>query len=127
MSLDHRCRFDDLELRLELQSSSQSSRNQTQSLGTFQQIEGAWRGLAYLVFQSETDAMLKIRVMDVSKNELYRHLRQYPNAAWDQSAMFKKIYEEEYGQLGGKPYGMLVGDYTNPILKPQAAAIVKHK
>ena len=45
----------------------------------FQQIEGAWRGLAYLVFQSETDAMLKIRVMDVSKGELYRHLRQYPN------------------------------------------------
>src|SRR6201997_1353488 len=78
----------------------------------FQQIEGAWRGLAYLVFQSETDAMLKIRVMDVSKNELYRHLRQYPNAAWDQSAMFKKVYEEEFGQLGGQPYGCLIGDYS---------------
>ena len=47
----------------------------------FQQIESAWRGLKYLVFQSETDAMLKIRVMNVSKNELYRHLRLYPNAA----------------------------------------------
>ena len=78
----------------------------------FQQIEGAWRGLAYLVFQSETDAMLKIRVMDVSKSELYRHLRQYPNAAWDQSAMFKKVYEEEFGQLGGQPYGCLIGDYS---------------
>src|SRR5260370_1629767 len=77
----------------------------------FQQIEGAWRGLAYLVFQSETDAMLKIRVMDVSKTELYRHLRQYPNAAWDQSTLFKKIYEEEVGQLGGQPYGCLIGDY----------------
>ena len=78
----------------------------------FQQLEGAWRGLKYLVFQSETDAMLKIRVMNVSKNELYRHLRLYPNAAWDQSPLFKKIYEEEFGQLGGQPYGCLVGDYS---------------
>jgi type VI secretion system protein ImpC len=77
----------------------------------FQQIEGAWRGLAYLIFQSETDAMLKIRVMNISKSELYRHLRQFPNAAWDQSSLFKKIYEEEFGQLGGQPYGCLIGDY----------------
>jgi len=77
----------------------------------FQQVESAWRGLAYLVFQSETDAMLKIRVMNISKNELYRHLRQFPNAAWDQSAVFKKVYEEEFGQLGGQPYGCLIGDY----------------
>jgi type VI secretion system protein ImpC len=77
----------------------------------FQQIESAWRGLKYLVFQSETDAMLKIRVMNVSKSELYRHLRQFPNAAWDQSPLFKKVYEEEFGQLGGQPYGCLVGDY----------------
>jgi len=77
----------------------------------FQQIEGGWRGLAYLIFQSETDAMLKIRVMNISKSELYRHLRQFPNAAWDQSSLFKKIYEEEFGQLGGQPYGCLIGDY----------------
>src|SRR5690349_14278123 len=77
----------------------------------FQQIESAWRGLKYLVFQSETDAMLKIRVMNVGKTELYRHLRQYPNAAWDQSPLFKKTYEEEFGQLGGQPYGCLIGDY----------------
>jgi type VI secretion system protein ImpC len=77
----------------------------------FQKIESAWRGLAYLIFQSETDAMLKIRVLNVSKNELYRHLRQFPNAAWDQSGLFKKIYEEEFGQLGGQPYGCLIGDY----------------
>ncbi|HWO33884.1 MAG TPA: type VI secretion system contractile sheath large subunit [Candidatus Acidoferrum sp.] len=77
----------------------------------FQQIESAWRGLKYLVFQSETDALLKIRVMNVSKSELYRHLRQFPNAAWDQSPLFKKVYEEEFGQLGGQPYGCLVGDY----------------
>src|SRR6516162_112518 len=78
----------------------------------FQQIESAWRGLKYLVYQSETDAMLKIRVMNISKNELYRHLRLYPNAAWDQSPLFKKIYEEEFGQLGGQPYGCLIGDYN---------------
>ncbi|MCC8936303.1 type VI secretion system contractile sheath large subunit [Bradyrhizobium ivorense] len=77
----------------------------------FQQIESAWRGLKYLVFQSETDAMLKIRVLNTSKNELYRHLRQYPNAAWDQSSLFKKVYEEEFGQLGGHPYGCLIGDF----------------
>ena len=78
----------------------------------FQEIEGAWRGLYYLVFNSETDAMLKIRVMNVSKDELYSHLRQYPSAAWDQSPLFKKIYEEEFGQLGGQPYGALIGDYS---------------
>jgi type VI secretion system protein ImpC len=77
----------------------------------FQQIESAWRGLQYLVFNSETDAMLKIRVMNVSKDELYAHLRRYPSAAWDQSPLFKRVYEEEFGQIGGQPYGCLIGDY----------------
>ncbi len=77
----------------------------------FQQLESAWRGLHYLVMNSETDAQLKIRIMNASKQELYRHLRQFPNAAWDQSPLFKRIYEEEFGQLGGQPYGCLVGDY----------------
>jgi type VI secretion system protein ImpC len=77
----------------------------------FQQIESAWRGLHYLVFNSETDSSLKIRVMNVSKNELYRTLRLYPGARWDQSPLFKRIYEHEFGQLGGEPYGCLIGDY----------------
>jgi len=77
----------------------------------FQQIEGAWRGLHHLVFNSETDAQLKIRVMNVSKTELYRNLRLYPGARWDQSPLFKKVYEQEFGQLGGEPYGCLVADY----------------
>src|ERR1700675_3163479 len=51
----------------------------------FQQIESAWRGLSYLIYNSETDASLKIRVMNVSKNELYRNLRLFPDAKWDQS------------------------------------------
>ena len=77
----------------------------------FQQIESAWRGLHYLVFNSETDSMLKIRVMNVSKNELYRNLRLFPGARWDQSPLFKQLYEQEFGQLGGEPFGCLVGDY----------------
>jgi type VI secretion system protein ImpC len=77
----------------------------------FQEMESAWRGLHHLVFNSETDAQLKIRVMNVSKNELYRNLRLYPGARWDQSPLFKKVYEQEFGQLGGEPYGCLVADY----------------
>jgi len=77
----------------------------------FQQLESNWRGLHHLVFNSETDAMLKIRVMNVSKNELFRMFKSYPGARWDQSPLFKKLYEHEFGQLGGQPYGALVGDY----------------
>jgi type VI secretion system protein ImpC len=78
----------------------------------FQQIESAWRGLHYLVFNSETDADLKIRVMNASKNELYRNLRLFPGAKWDQSPLFKQVYEYEFGQLGGQPFGCLIGDYS---------------
>jgi type VI secretion system protein ImpC len=77
----------------------------------FQQIESAWRGLNYLVMNSETDVQLKIRVMNISKNELSKTLKLYPGAKWDQSPLFKKIYEHEFGQLGGEPYGCLIGDY----------------
>ena len=77
----------------------------------FQQLESAWRGLNYLVFNSETDATLKIRVLNVGKMELYRNLKHYPGARWDQSPLFKKIYESEFGTLGGEPYGALVADY----------------
>ena len=57
----------------------------------FQQIESAWRGLNYLANNSETDSTLKLKVMNVSKNELFRDLRNYPDAKWDQSPLFKKI------------------------------------
>ena len=77
----------------------------------FQQIESAWRGLHYIVFNSETDASLKLRVLNVSKQELYKDLRLYPDAKWDQSPLFKAVYEQEFGQLGGHPFGALVGDY----------------
>jgi type VI secretion system protein ImpC len=77
----------------------------------FQQVESAWRGLHYLVSNTETDEMLKIRVLNISKKDLAKTLKKYKGAAWDQSPIFKKIYEQEYGQLGGEPYGALVGDY----------------
>src|SRR5438067_571835 len=75
----------------------------------FQRLEGTWRGMHYLVNQSETGETLKIRVLNVKKQELFKDLERA--VEFDQSNLFKKIYEEEYGQLGGQPYGMLVGDY----------------
>jgi type VI secretion system protein ImpC len=77
----------------------------------FQQLEGSWRGLHYLISNTETDEMLKIRVMNISKADLGKTLKRYKGAAWDQSPVFKKIYEEEFGQFGGEPFGCLVGDY----------------
>lgn len=77
----------------------------------FQKVESAWRGMHHLVYNTETDEKLKIRFMDVSKDEVRRTLRRHKGIAWDQSPIFKRIYEEEYGQLGGEPYGCLVADY----------------
>ena len=75
----------------------------------FQKLEGSWRGLKYLLSQSETSPMLKIRVMNVSKKDLLRDLQRA--AEFDQSALFKKIYEEEFGVFGGDPFAAIVGDY----------------
>lgn len=77
----------------------------------FQKLEGAWRGLHYMVNNTETDEQLKIRVMNISKADLGKTLKRYKGTNWDQSPLFKKIYEEEYGQFGGEPFGCLVGDY----------------
>lgn len=77
----------------------------------FQTLESAWRGLWYLVGNTSTGKDLKIRVLNISKEETRRQLRQYRDAAWDQSPLFKKIYEAEFGQLGGQPYGSLICDY----------------
>ena len=77
----------------------------------FQKLEGSWRGLKYLVDNSDPDEMLKIRVLNIPKNDLRKTMRRYKGTGWDQSPIFKKLYEEEYGQFGGEPYGCLVGDY----------------
>jgi len=75
----------------------------------FQKLEASWRGVKYLMDQSETGVMLKIRILNVSKKELLKDLQRAPE--FDQSALFKKVYEEEYGIFGGAPFGALVGDY----------------
>ncbi|MEM7668082.1 MAG: type VI secretion system contractile sheath large subunit [Pseudomonadota bacterium] len=77
----------------------------------YQKLESAWRGLHFLVNNTETDEMLKIRVLNISKKDLSKTMRKFKGTAWDQSPIFKKMYEEEYGQFGGEPYGCLVGDY----------------
>lgn len=77
----------------------------------FQQLEGTWRGLSYLVNNTETDEMLKIRVFNLSKKDLGKTIKKFKGTAWDQSPIFKKMYEDEYGTPGGEPYGCLVGDY----------------
>ena len=77
----------------------------------FQKLESAWRGLHHLVNNTETDEFLKIRVLNISKKDLARTLKKFRGTAWDQSPIFKQIYEQEYAQFGGEPYGVLIGDY----------------
>jgi len=77
----------------------------------FQALESAWRGLSYMVNNTETDESLKIKVMNISKKDLHKTLRKFKGTAWDQSPIFKQMYEEEYGQFGGEPFGCVVGDY----------------
>jgi type VI secretion system protein ImpC len=75
----------------------------------FLKLEGSWRGLHYLVQNSETGTSLKLRVLNASKRDLTRDLTKA--VEFDQSQLFKKIYENEFGTPGGEPYGALIGDY----------------
>jgi type VI secretion system protein ImpC len=77
----------------------------------FQQLESAWRGLSYMVNNTETDESLKIKVMNISKKDFHKTLRKFKGTNWDQSPLFKQMYEEEYGVFGGEPFGCVVGDY----------------
>jgi type VI secretion system protein ImpC len=83
--------------------------NQVLHHPAFQKLEASWRGLKYLVGKTETSEMLKIKVFNCSKKEMLRDLQRA--ADFDQSAMFKKVYEEEFGIFGGHPFGALIGDY----------------
>ena len=75
----------------------------------FQQLEGSWRGLKYLVDNSETSTTLKIKVFNTTKKEL---VKDFKNASdFDQGTLFKKLYEEEYGTFGGAPFATLIGDF----------------
>ena len=71
--------------------------------------------------------MLKIRVMNISKKDLGKTLKKFKGTAWDQSPIFKKLYEEEYGQFGGEPYGCLVGDYYFDHSPPDVEMLGEHR
>jgi type VI secretion system protein ImpC len=75
----------------------------------FQKLEGTWRGLRYLLDQSETSNQLRIRILNASKKDLLRDLQRAPE--FDQSALFKKVYEDEFGIFGGEPFATIMGDY----------------
>ena len=92
----------------------------------FQRMESGWRGLEHLVKNTETDEMLRIRIFDISKKELGRTLRKFRGTAWDQSPIFKKVYEEEYGQFGGEPFGVMIGDYYVRSRSAGRAAAGRH-
>ncbi|MDR0353355.1 MAG: type VI secretion system contractile sheath large subunit [Opitutaceae bacterium] len=77
----------------------------------FTKLEGTWRGLHHLVNNTETDESLKIRVLNISKKDVAKTLKKFKGTAWDQSPLFKKLYEEEFGMPGGQPYGAIIGDY----------------
>ncbi len=77
----------------------------------FRELEGAWRGLHYLVNNTETDEMLKIKFLNVSKKDLHKNLRKFKGTAWDQSPIYKKFCEYEYEQFGGEPFACMIGDY----------------
>jgi len=77
----------------------------------FQKLEGSWRGLEHMVYGTETGTDLKIRVLNIGKDELGKAFKKYKGASWDQSPLFKKIYSEEYDMANGTPYGVLIGDY----------------
>ncbi|MCP4113400.1 MAG: type VI secretion system contractile sheath large subunit [Desulfobacteraceae bacterium] len=74
-----------------------------------QKLEASWKGLHYLVMNTETGAMLKLRLLNITKPELLNDLEKA--VEFDQSQLFKKLYEEEYGTFGGHPYSTLIGDY----------------
>lgn len=75
------------------------------------EMEGTWRGLHYLVNNTETDQKLKIRVLNISKEELADTLEDYEGQMWDQSPIFRKVYTDEYSMFGGEPIGCIVGGY----------------
>jgi type VI secretion system protein ImpC len=75
----------------------------------FQKLEASWRGLRYMLSQTETSDQLKIKLLNVTKKDLLDDLRRAPE--FDQSALFKKVYEEEFGVFGGSPFGAIMGNY----------------
>lgn len=74
-----------------------------------QKLEASWRGLFYLVMQAEESENIKIRFLDVSWHTLVKDLDRA--IEFDQSSLFRKVYNSEFGTAGGEPFGVLLGDY----------------
>lgn len=89
----------------------------------FKKLEGAWRGLHHLVSNTETDEMLKLRVLNISKKDLGKTLGKFEGTAWDQSPLFKQVYTSEYSTFGGEPFGCIVGDYEFDNSPPDVALL----
>jgi type VI secretion system protein ImpC len=83
--------------------------NEVMHADDFRRLEASWRGLHYLVDHAETSTMLKLRLLNATKDEIQKDLERA--VEFDQSAQFKKLYEEEYGTFGGSPFSVLIGDY----------------
>lgn len=88
----------------------------------FQKLEASWRGLKYLVFESETGTELQIRLLNTTKKELLRDMERAKE--FDMSGLFKKIYSAEYDVYGGHPFGALIGDFEFGK-HPQDVALLK--
>lgn len=89
----------------------------------YQRLEATWRGLHYLVMNSETSTRLKLRLLNISKLELRNDLEKA--VEFDQSVLFKKVYEEEYGTFGGSPYSCLLADYEFSPIAPDMSLLEK--
>ena len=97
--------------------------NEVMHASEFQQLEAAWRGMHQLVMNSETGENMKVRVMNISKKDMLRDFQAAPE--FTESALWKKIYEYEFGLYGGDPYGCLVGDYEFDR-SPQDVELLDH-
>jgi type VI secretion system protein ImpC len=93
----------------ELDELISSQLNEVMHAPEFQKMEGSWRGLQYLVANSETGTMLKIKVLNISKKDILKDFGETND--WEAAKLFRKVYEDEYGMLGGQPYGCLIGDF----------------
>ncbi len=89
------------------------------------QMEGTWRGLHYLVNNTETDQKLKIRVLNIKKEELSDTLEDFEGQMWDQSPIYQKIYHDEYSMFGGEPIGAVIGAYEFGH-KPKDVALLRN-
>ena len=90
----------------------------------FQKIESTWRGLHHLVHSADTSDKLRIKVLNAKKEEIHRDMDKAPR--FDRSNIFRKIYDKEYGTIGGEPYSVIIGDYSYDVKNPQDVKFLKN-